>query len=177
MTFRVTVTQSGFLSCHSDTLMTDSTKTPKTTSAQRQAALRQRARSLAYGIDDDDIRTAPDTALLEALPIAYRNRQSATVEGIVVELLLRLGRNVKILPVDPPDVTVTPEPIEEEVEPVTVTVTSRGYPVEVQRLAVDMADQGKSSREIVEVIRGKVGRAPDPSNMSKLIKGWRKAAQ
>lgn len=163
--------------------MTDPTKTPRTTSAQRQAALRQRARALALGIDDEDIRAAPDSALLEAIGVAYRNRQSATVEGIVVELLLRLGRNVRIIPVDPPDVTVTPEPIEEEVEtdnvtvtqpePITVTVTRRSYPTEVQRLAVAMADEGKSSREIVEAIKAEVGRAPDVRNMAKLIKSWR----
>jgi hypothetical protein len=54
-------------------------------------------------------------------------------------------------------------------------VTRRSYPVEVRRLAVAMADAGKSSREIVEAIREKVGRAPDVGNVKKLIKGWRSA--
>jgi hypothetical protein len=160
--------------------MTDSTKAPKTTSAQRQAALRQRARSLAYGLDDAQIRTAPDTAILEAVAIAFRNRQSAVLEDLAVELLLRLGRHVKIIPVDPSSVTVTPD---SPVSTVTVTQTEttpgtktrRGYPVEVQRLAVDMADQGKSSREIQAAITAMVGRAPDTRNVAKIIRRWRSA--
>ncbi|EGV19033.1 hypothetical protein [Thiocapsa marina] len=166
--------------------MTDP-KAPKTTSAQRQAALRQRARSLAYGLDDDDIRTAPDTALLEALPIAYRARQTAPIEGIVVELLHRLGRHVKIIPVEPPDVTVTRRgypPADPPVSSVTVTTTPeptpepksrRSYPIEVQRMAVGMADAGITSREIVDAIKAMVGRAPAVSNVQKLLKGWRAA--
>lgn len=164
------------------------TKTPKTTSAQRQAALRQRARSLAFGIEDDDIRSAPDTALLEALPIAYRLKQAAVVETIMVDLLRRLGVAVTVTHVKPieelktsavtvtPDppaqpVTVTSEPIEEKVEP----KTRRSYPIEVQRLAVGMADEGKSSREIAAAIEDRVGRAPDVRNMAKLIQRWRSA--
>jgi hypothetical protein len=54
-------------------------------------------------------------------------------------------------------------------------VTRRSYPIEVQQLAIDMADAGRSSREIVEAIREKVGRAPDTRNMAKLIKNWRAA--
>ncbi|SDX69201.1 hypothetical protein [Thiocapsa roseopersicina] len=149
--------------------MTDSTKAPRTTSAQRQAALRQRARSLAYGIDDEDIRSAPDTALLEALPVAFRNRQTAPIEAIAIELLLRLGRQVKIIPVEPSSVTVTP------IDATSGASATRGYPIEVQQLAVDMAAQGRSSPEIHKAILAMVGRAPAVSNLSKAIRRWQSA--
>ena len=164
--------------------MTDP-KSPKTTSAQRQAALRQRARSLAYGFDDDDIRTAPDTALVEALAIAYRARQTAPIEGIAVELLHRLGRAVTVTKtegsvtgtaqteVEPeiPQHFAEVEPAQTEVAP--VTVTDRGYPSEVRRMALGMADEGKSSREIADAIKAKLGRCPDVRNMAKLVRRWR----
>ncbi len=144
---------------------------------------------MAYGIEEDDIRSAPDTALLEAVGIAYRLRQTAVVENIMVDLLRRLGVTVTVTHVRPVEelttsaVTVTPEPIEpipdlektSDLNPVSVTVTRRGYPIEAQQMAVGMADEGKSSREIVAAIEELVGRAPAVSNLQKLIKGWRAA--
>ena len=57
-----------------------------------------------------------------------------------------------------------------------VKAPARGYPVEVQRMAVALADAGQSAREIREAIIAAVGRAPDTNNMAKLVRRWREAA-
>ncbi len=146
------------------------TKTPKTTSAQRQAALRQRARALAYRIEDDDIRTAPDTAVLEAVGIAYRLRQAAVVENIMVDLLRRLGVTVTVTHVRPVEelttsaVTVTPEPI----EPIPVTVTPDPAPAtdrDTRIMTLHMA--GESKRSIARAVGCSDG------TVRNVIKSWR----
>jgi hypothetical protein len=80
-------------------------KTPKTTSAQRQAELRRRARSLAYGLDDDEIGKAADSTLLEAIPQAYRLKQSVVIETIAAEPVRRL----RARQLSAQHVTVTPK--------------------------------------------------------------------
>jgi hypothetical protein len=163
--------------------MTDSKQRPKTTSAQRQAALRQRARALAQGLDEARMRSAPDTALLEALPAAYRLKQAAVIEDLVIELLRRLDVHVTLVRVNPPAATVPAAVSDPEVPDETVTVTqssetkvsTRTYPVAVQRMAVELADRGATSREVREAILKAEGRAPASSNLAKMLRLWRSA--
>lgn len=124
-----------YTNCHCDADMKDATKTPKTpktTSAERQAALRQRARALAHGLDDADIRSAPDTALLEALPIAFRMRQTVVVESVLVDLLRRLGVEVTVTRVKPKEAV--------ETIPVTVTIIDPIPDIEAPAVTVTRAD-------------------------------------
>ncbi len=173
------------------------TASKPTTSAQRQAALRQRAREIAFGIDDDAVRAAPDSVLVEGLAMAYRAKQVAPVEAIAAELLLRLGkvepRSVTVTAPDPVTVTqppateqpriVTVTPPETPPGPVTVTppetVTAtkppRHFSREARLLGIRLADAGKPSGEICAAIEAAHGKAPDPTNLAKLLRGWRKA--
>lgn len=129
------------------------------------------------------MRSAPDTALLEALPAAYRLKQAAVIEDIGIELLRRLDVHVKLVRVDPPAATVPAALInpEDPDESVTVTQSSetkispRTYPVAVQRMAVELADNGATSREVREAIQKAEGRAPESSNLAKMLRLWRKA--
>ncbi|EGV18780.1 hypothetical protein [Thiocapsa marina] len=173
--------------------MTDST-TPKTTSAQRQAALRRRASELAYGLDDSEIGKAADSTLFEAIPQAFRLKQSVAIESIAAELVRRLrARSVTVTTPEAPEVTVTiPEPppvtvTEPQPKRVTVTsqtdqatvglhgvtVTKRGYPPAVKQMAIGMLDAGASSRDVCEAIQAAHGKAPDVSNLARLARGWR----
>lgn len=129
------------------------------------------------------MRSAPDTALLEAFPAAYRLRQAAVIEDIVIELLRRLDVHVKLARVDPPAATVPAAESDPQVPGETVTVTqssetkvsTRTYPVAVQRMAVELADSGATSREVREAIQKAEGRAPESSNLAKMLRLWRKA--
>ncbi len=56
---------------------------------ERMKAMREKA--LAAAADPTgDLSTVPDTGLLEALRVAYRDRQAATLRRITDELLRRL---------------------------------------------------------------------------------------
>ncbi len=168
--------------------MTDpqATKRPARTGAQRQRERRIKALELLSG-NEDAIAAAPVSAILEAIPPAFRRSDPFAVADLVNELLRRMDtpHRFKLTWIDPDRVTVTPQP-EPETAPRIVTVTTqpetppepkpaRGYSVEVRRLALDMADQGRSSREIVEAIQAAHGKAPDLSNMAKLLRQWRAA--
>ena len=52
-----------------------------------------------------------------------------------------------------------------------------GYPPDVKKLAVEMADQGAAPAEIRSTILDRCGRAPDRKNVAKLIRTWREASQ
>ena len=49
----------------------------------------------------------------------------------------------------------------------------RGYPPEVKALAVRMADEGQPTTAIRAAILDRLGRAPDISNMARLVRSWR----
>jgi hypothetical protein len=57
------------------------------------------------------------------------------------------------------------------------SASRRSYPIEVQMMAVKLTDEGLSSREVREAILRDQGRAPSVSNMAKLVKRWREAAE
>jgi hypothetical protein len=57
-------------------------------------------------------------------------------------------------------------------EPVTVT---RGYPTDIKRLAVKLADEGQPTAEIRAAILAAHGKAPDISNLARLVRQWRAA--
>ena len=59
--------------------------------------------------------------------------------------------------------------------PVTDGVKPRGYPPEVKALAVKMADEGQPTTAIRATILEACGRAPDTSNMARLVRQWRAA--
>ncbi|EIC19507.1 hypothetical protein [Thiorhodovibrio frisius] len=62
--------------------------------------------------------------------------------------------------------------------PAQNTVTDdkpRGYPTEVKALAVRMADEGKETKEIRAAILEACGKAPDISNLARLMRQWRAA--
>jgi hypothetical protein len=159
--------------------MTD-TNAPKTTSAQRQAALRQRARALAYGLDDAQIRSAPDTAILEAVAIAFRNRQSAALEDLAVELLRRLDRHVAVTKIDPPPIPAPAVTVTQALPETPVTErkpSAREYPADVRRMALKMRDEGAKTGDTDEAVKAAVGRSPGCSNLAKLLRQWREATQ
>ena len=52
-----------------------------------------------------------------------------------------------------------------------------GYPPDVKKLAVEMADRGAAPAEIRSTILDRCGRAPDRKNVAKLIRTWREASQ
>lgn len=51
----------------------------------------------------------------------------------------------------------------------------RGYPAEIKALAVRLADEGNPTTEIRAAILEACGRAPDISNMARLVRQWRAA--
>jgi len=53
----------------------------------------------------------------------------------------------------------------------------RGYPIEVKRLAVQMADAGKPSPEICEAILAAHGKTLGVSNLGRQVRRWRVALQ
>jgi hypothetical protein len=55
-------------------------------------------------------------------------------------------------------------------KPVTVT---QGYPTDIKRLAVKLTDEGMRCGEIREAIIAAHGKAPDSSNLARLIRQWR----
>ncbi|EXJ14041.1 hypothetical protein [Imhoffiella purpurea] len=52
-------------------------------------------------------------------------------------------------------------------------ITPRGYPSDIKRLAVELADEGKPTSEVRAAILAAHGKAPDISNMAKLVGQWR----
>ncbi len=116
---------------------------------------------------------AADSLVIEALLYSYRRKLPHDFKALSAELLRRLQaarvtvtQTEEVEPVSAPVTVTTPEPTPE-------SKTRRSYPIEVQRLAIDMADRGKSSREIQAAIMERCGRAPAVSNLAKLIKNWR----
>ncbi|UHD17390.1 hypothetical protein [Thiocapsa bogorovii] len=159
-------------------------KRPARTGAQRQRELRIKALELLSG-DEDAIAAAPVSAILEAIAPAFRKGDPFAVADLVNELLRRMDtpHRFKLTWIDLDRVTVTQQP-EPETAPRIVTVTTqsetppgpkpaRGYSPEVRRMALSMADAGISSREIVDAIKAAHGKAPDLSNMAKLLRQWR----
>ena len=157
------------------------TKRPARTPAQRRADLRARAVTLLMD-DEASLLQSADSLVIEALLHAFRRKLPHDFDTLAAELRRRIDQRresvtvTKAMDIDAEDqaeaVTVTtPEPTP-ETTPAPVTVT-RGYPIEIQRLAVGMADDGKSSRQIHDEIMGRLGRAPSVSNVAKLVKSWR----
>jgi hypothetical protein len=58
--------------------------------------------------------------------------------------------------------------------PAPVTVT-RGYPTDIKRRAVKLADQGQPTPEIRPANLAAHGKAPDISNLARLVRQWRAA--
>jgi chromosome segregation ATPase len=52
---------------------------------------------------------------------------------------------------------------------------ARGYPAEIKAMAVRLADEGQPTTEIRAAILDRLGRAPDISNMARLVRSWRAA--
>lgn len=146
------------------TVTPDMTASTPTTSAQRQAALRQRAREIAFGIDDDAVRAAPDSVLIEGLAMAYRAKQAAPVAAIAAELLLRLGRDKPVTVTAPDPVTVKPK-------------HRRFYPPEIQAIALRMEDAGARTADIRDAVEAAHGTAPKGGNLRTLMIGWRSRAE
>lgn len=70
--------------------------------------------------------------------------------------------------------------VSENSDAVTETTTSttkppRAYPTDIKRLAVELADQGKPTAEIRAAILAEHGKAPDISNLARLVRQWREA--
>lgn len=53
------------------------------------------------------------------------------------------------------------------------TRPTRGYTPEVKALAVRLADEGRTNAEILTAIRSACDKAPDGSNLAKLLRSWR----
>ncbi len=86
------------------------------TPAQRRADLRARAVTLLMDNNETALLQAADSLVIEAMLHSYRRKLPHDFKALSAELLRRL-QAARVT------VTHTPEPIEEEVEPVTVTVT------------------------------------------------------
>lgn len=169
------------------TNMTETPKRPARTPAQRRADLRARAATMLMDNNESALLQAADAVVIEALLHSYRRKLPHDFAALSAELLRRLQAarvtvtpipepiEVKVEPTPEPEaVTVTkPEPTPEPT-PAPVTVT-RGYPIEVQRLAVQMADADAPSRDIRAAIMERLGRAPSVSNVAKLVSRWRAA--
>jgi hypothetical protein len=153
------------------------TKRPARTGAQRQRELRIKALDLLSG-DADAMASAPVSAILEAIAPAFRKGDPFAVADLAAELLRRMDtpHRFSLTWVNPETVTVTaphePVTVTKQPEPVTVT---RGYPTDIKRLAVKLADEGQPTAEIRAAILAAHGKAPDISNLARLVRQWRAA--
>lgn len=157
--------------------MTDPTKRPARTGAERQRELRTKALDLLSG-QAGAMASAPVSAILEAIAPAWRKGDPFTVADLANELLRRMDtpHRFKLTRIDPEPLTITAKPeavtVTKAPDPVTV---ARGYPSDIKRLAVKLADEGKSTAEIRAAILAAHGKAPDISNLARLARAWRAA--
>lgn len=138
------------------------------------------------------MNTLPDSALLEALRLAYGAQSTYGMAGAVRELFERANARGARDPLEPSFKRIEPVTVAKNddtapaPEPVTVAETkpakpteppsnARGYPPEVKARAVALADAGTPTREIHAAIMAECGRSPDSSNLARLIRQWRAA--
>jgi hypothetical protein len=170
------------------------------TSAERMARIREKARAALRAEVPADLSDLPDSALLDYLRQAFQERLTWHMADAVRELFKRANASARY-PVQPtferiePEadnpVTVTEKDAGAEAEnlvtvtekdadiPVTVTKKSsrHAYSTETKAMAVAMADRGESSRAIHAAILETCGRAPDISNLARLVRSWRETVK
>lgn len=162
------------------------------TPAERMARTRQKARAALAGESPAPIDQIPDTALLEALRVSYRQAMTHDMAACVAELFRRAnprapaGQSLLVtfaaLESAEAQISATVTEIDTatvaETDSATVTeIQSRGYPDDIRSLAIALTDEGKTNAEIRAAIRSRLGRAPDKGNLPRLVRSWRRAAE
>ena len=160
------------------------------------AESRLRALEALNASTEPDLAGVSIAGLLECLRVAMRDGAPWQMADPVAELFRRANERTRhkvavsfhgIEPKDNATVAKTSEAQAESIPatvadnyqsesaelPATVTKKERGYPPEVKRRAVALADAGKPTREIHAAILEACGRAPDISNLARLVRSWR----
>lgn len=162
------------------------------TPAERMARTRLKARE-AIGETDPDLSDVSDTGLFEALRVSYRRGLTWDMARVVEELFRRAnpraaaGQSLEVrftataAALDTLDAAkkATPKPAtvadNDAANQRPETTPPRGYPTDIKRLALKLADEGQPTPEIRAAILAAHGKAPDISNLARLVRQWRAA--
>ncbi|EIC23790.1 hypothetical protein [Thiorhodovibrio frisius] len=169
------------------------------TSAERMRRVREKARLAFDSEETPDLSQLPDSALLDYLRQAYQARMTWHMASAAKELFQRANARGARYPLRPsferiepeadipatvtkkesttggddsPAIPATVAENKPEASP-TLSDKPRGYPTEVKRLAVRLTDEGKETKAIRAAILEACGKAPDISNLARLVRQWR----
>lgn len=137
--------------------------------------------------EDLDLSAVSTTGLLEVVRVSVRKGTPWLMVDAVSELFERSNAKAETpvavtfshaREVENSATVAEKQPKETQAKSETVAENkgkAQSYPTEVKAMAVDLADAGKPTAEVRAAILDSCGRAPDISNLARLVRRWRAA--